>query len=164
MSRYREPAKPGSAYITAEGELCLKKELQTLWSDERPRVTQSVSEAAAQGDRSENADYLYGKKRLREIDRRIRYLTKRLEVLTVVREPPADTGKVYFGATVVLQDVNGRSLQFRLVGPDEIDLRSGAVSVDSPVGQALLGKTGGSDIAITTPSGKTVYTIRSIRY
>ena len=103
MSRYRPPQKPGSKYITAEGEKVLQAELQQLWKVERPVVTQSVSEAAAMGDRSENADYIYGKKRLREIDRRVRYLRKRLEECTVVSGTPDDISKIYFGARVTLQ-------------------------------------------------------------
>src|SRR5687767_3132616 len=117
MSRYLPPAKPMAPYITPEGELALKDELHYLWKIERPKVTQSVSEAAAQGDRSENAEYTYGKKRLREIDRRVRYLRKRLESMTVVRQLPTDLGKVYFGAWVELDD-GDNLVRYRLVGPD----------------------------------------------
>ncbi len=125
MSRYRPPQKPGSKYITAEGEKVLQAELQQLWKVERPVVTQSVSEAAAMGDRSENADYIYGKKRLREIDRRVRYLRRRLEEFTVVSEAPDDISKIYFGARVTLQGDDEELLRYRLVGPDEIDPQRG---------------------------------------
>ena len=127
MSRYRPPQKPGAKYITDEGEKILKEELHQLWKVERPQVTQSVSEAAALGDRSENAEYIYGKKRLREIDRRVRYLSKRLEEVTVVSAPPDDQSKIYFGAYVTLEEDNGNKTRFRLVGPDEIDPRKGYI-------------------------------------
>src|ERR1700685_3757121 len=102
MSRYRAPAPPGSKYITREGAQRLRVELDELWRSERPRVTQAVAEAAAQGDRSENAEYIYGKRRLREIDRRVRFLSKRLDVLTVVTEAPRDGSRVFFGAWVTV--------------------------------------------------------------
>src|SRR5215470_11574334 len=108
MSRYREPQRPGSQYITPEGAQRLKDELDQLWRVERPRVTQAVAEAAAQGDRSENAEYTYGKKRLREIDRRVRFLRKRLEGMTVVDKPPSDLQRVFFGAWVSLAADGGQ--------------------------------------------------------
>ena len=108
MSRYRPPTKPGAKYITKEGEGFLKEELNHLWRIERPQVTQSVSEAAALGDRSENAEYIYGKKRLREIDRRVRYLTKRLEEVQIVSQPPKNRAKIYFGAFVKLKNDHAR--------------------------------------------------------
>ena len=119
MNRYRSPEKPGSQFITAAGAARLKQELDELWKVERPRVTQAVSEAAAQGDRSENAEYTYGKKRLREIDRRVRFLRKRLDGMTVVDKPPSDRKRVYFGAWVTLEDVDGKQTRHRIVGPDE---------------------------------------------
>src|ERR1700710_1896337 len=103
MSRFRPPQTPGSQYITAEGARRLREELDALWRVERPKVTQAVSEAAAQGDRSENADYTYGKRRLREIDRRVRFLRKRLEGMNIVDRPPSDTRRVFFGAQVTLE-------------------------------------------------------------
>jgi len=164
MSRYRPPAKPMAPYITPEGELALKLELQQLWSVERPKVTQSVSEAAAQGDRSENADYIYGKKRLREIDRRVRYLRKRLDTLIVVRQLPGDRNKVYFGAWVELVDERAQNHRYRLVGPDEINPALNFISIDSVLGRALLGKPLDAAVTIQTPSGVHHYVIDRIDY
>jgi transcription elongation factor GreB len=151
-------------YITVEGDQALRSELEQLWRIERPQVTQSVSEAAAQGDRSENAEYTYGKKRLREIDSRVRFLRKRLEVLKVVREPPTDPKKVYFGAWVELEDEKGKSSRYRLVGPDELNPSLGYISVDSVLGRALLGKTRESEVSIQTPAGPREYVIVDICY
>ncbi len=142
----------------------LKDELHRLWKVERPEVTQSVSEAAAQGDRSENAEYIYGKKRLREIDRRVRYLNKRLEEITVVTGPPEDINKIYFGATVTLQNDEEQEFRYRLVGPDEIDPRRGYISIDAPIGRALLGKTVDSQIEIEAPTGRKRYHVIAIDY
>ena len=164
MSRYRPPPTPKSKYLTAEGEQKLKAELHQLWKVERPQVTQSVAEAAALGDRSENAEYIYGKKRLREIDSRVRYLSKRLEEISVVSTLPDDLNKVYFGAWVTLEDDHGQLARYRLVGPDEIDPQRGYISIDSPLGKALLGKTSESDITITAPTGESGYFIKSISY
>ena len=164
MSRYRPPQKPGSKYITAEGEGVLKDELHQLWKVERPEVTQSVSEAAAMGDRSENAEYIYGKKRLREIDRRVRYLSKRLEEITVVTGPPEDIDKIYFGATVTLEDDQQQAFRYRLVGPDEIDPQRGYISIDAPMGRALLGKEVDSEIEIESPIGQKSYHVVAIDY
>ena len=164
MSRYRAPPAPKSKYLTAEGEQKLKAELHQLWKVERPQVTQSVAEAAALGDRSENAEYIYGKKRLREIDSRVRYLSKRLEEISVVSTLPDDLNKVYFGAWVTLEDDHGQLARYRLVGPDEIDPQRGYISIDSPLGKALLGKTSESDITITAPTGESGYFIKSISY
>src|SRR5512139_1300951 len=118
MTRYREPQKPGSKYITPEGARRLSEELDELWKVERPRVTQAVAEAAAQGDRSENAEYTYGKKRLREIDRRVRFLRKRLDGMVVVDKPPTDPSRVFFGAWVSVEDEDGTLSRYRIVGPD----------------------------------------------
>lgn len=164
MSRYRPPQKPGAKYITAEGELALKTELHQLWKVERPQVTQSVSEAAAMGDRSENADYIYGKRRLREIDRRVRYLSKRLDEVTVVSQPPDDTERIFFGAFVTLEDESGNTMRYRLVGPDEIDPKRGFISIDSPMAKALLGKRIDTDIEIETPTGRHEYYVLAIDY
>ena len=164
MSRYRSPPAPKSKYLTAEGEQKLKAELHQLWKVERPKVTQSVAEAAALGDRSENAEYIYGKKRLREIDSRVRYLSKRLEEISVVSTSPDDLNKVYFGAWVTLEDDRGELVRYRLVGPDEIDPQRGYISIDSPLGKALLGKPSKSDITITAPTGEAGYFIKSISY
>ena len=164
MSRYRPPQKPGAKYITNEGEKILKEELRQLWKVERPRVTQSVSEAAALGDRSENAEYIYGKKRLREIDRRVRYLSKRLEEVTVVSAPPDDQSKIYFGAYVTLEEDNGNETRYRLVGPDEIDPRKGYISIDSPLGTQLLGKSIDAELLIDLPTGARKYFVINIEY
>lgn len=164
MSRYRPPATPLAPYITPEGELALKDELRYLWKIERPKITQSVSEAAAQGDRSENAEYIYGKKRLREIDSRVRYLRKRLETVTVVRQLPSDQGKVFFGAWVHLSGDDGNSVCYRLVGPDEINPACNYISVDSVLARALLGKTLDAEVTVQTPSGTHTYVITDINY
>jgi transcription elongation factor GreB len=164
MSRYRPPAAPMAPYITPEGEAALRSELDFLWRVERPQVTRSVSEAAAQGDRSENAEYTYGKKRLREIDRRVRYLRKRLEVLKVVRELPSDVNKVYFGAWVTLVDENDVESRYRLVGPDELDPAKHYISIDSVLGRALLGKGPDAEVTVQTPSGEKQFCILGVAY
>src|SRR3954470_15607998 len=138
MTRYREPTTPGSKYITPEGARRLNKELDELWKVERPRVTQAVSEAAAQGDRSENAEYTYGKKRLREIDRRVRFLRKRLDGMIIVDKPPSDPKRVFFGAWVTLEDEDGVEHRHRIVGPDEFDQAEGYISMDAPLARALM--------------------------
>ncbi len=164
MSRYRPPQKPVSNYITAQGEKKLQEELRFLWKEERPKVTQQVADAAALGDRSENAEYIYGKKRLREIDSRVGFLSRRLDQITVVNRKPDDLSKVYFGASVVLEDDAGKEVKYRLVGPDEIDLQSNAISIDSPLGKALLGKKLDSEVKISSPSGKRRYLVLQISY
>src|ERR1044071_8915369 len=121
VTRYRPTEKPGSQFITAAGAARLKQELDELWRVERPRVTQAVSEAAAQGDRSENAEYTYGKRRLREIDRRVRFLRKRLDGMTIVDKPPSDPKRVFFGAWVTLEDLDGNEETYRIVGPGEFE-------------------------------------------
>ncbi len=164
MSRYRPPAPPKSNYLTAEGETRLRQELDFLWRDERPKVTQQVSDAAALGDRSENAEYIYGKKRLREIDRRVRYLRKRLEDATVVKTLPTDTSKIYFGAWIELEGSDGNTNLYRIVGPDEVGDKPGYVSMDAPLGRALLGKQVDDEVVIVTPGGRTRYYVAAIRY
>ena len=153
-----------SAYITPEGFERLREELQQLWRVERPRVTREVSEAAAQGDRSENAEYIYGKKRLREIDRRVRFLTKRLAELTVVRATPEQEGKVFFGAWVGLEDEVGKLVRYRLVGPDEFNAGSRLISIQSPLGRSLLGREVGDEVSVQRPRGPMTYTVLSIDY
>lgn len=140
MSRYRKPLPWGSPYITAEGEKALREELHQLWKIERPQVTQAVHEAAKNGDRSENGDYIYGKRRLREIDRRVGYLNKRLEQLKVIQEMPTNLGKVYFGAWVTIEDEAGKEQTYRIVGPDEFDLQKNLLSMDAPLARQMLGK------------------------
>lgn len=153
-----------SLLITREGWDALDKELKYLWKEERPRVTQSVSEAAAQGDRSENAEYIYGKKRLREIDRRVRFLSKRLEQLRIVEPDPRQEGRVFFGAWVKLEDDNENIRIFRLVGADEFNPSKNWISIDSPVARALVGKQVDDEITVNTPGGRVTYTVLEISY
>lgn len=164
MSRYRPPRTAGTPLITPEGEARLRAELHELWHVRRPQVTQAVSEAAAQGDRSENAEYTYGKKMLREIDSRVRFLTKRLESLKVVSERPADPGKVYFGAWVTLEDDEGAETRYRIVGPDELDLKLNLISIDSPLARALVGKALDAEVRVQAPNGEQSYYITAIDY
>src|SRR5690606_29589099 len=140
MGRYRPPQPKSSPYITAEGARRLEQELKQLWKVERPQVTAAVHEAAKNGDRSENGDYIYGKKRLREIDRRVRYLSKRLDQVTVVDRIPEQRDKVFFGAWVSLENDTGERRCYRIVGADEIDVEQSYISVDSPMALSLLGK------------------------
>lgn len=151
-------------YITEAGEKCLRAELKYLWKEKRPMVTKAVQEAAAMGDRSENAEYIYGKKQLREIDRRVRYLDKRLEALTVVYDAPQNKSTVFFAAWVELIDDEGRKHEYRLVGPDEIDLNKGFISIDSPMAKALLKKQLNDEVIVKTPKGIRYYEISAIRY
>lgn len=164
MARYRPPRPRGSRYITPEGEQALRAELQHLWKVERPAVTEAVHEAAKNGDRSENGDYIYGKRRLREIDSRVRFLQKRLDELEVVDRPPADTGRVFFGARVTLEDAAGDEYQWRIVGPDEFDLKARKLSMDSPLARAMLGKRLDDEIRVQSPSGEQVYIVTDIAY
>ena len=162
----KEPAAQASRadYITPDGAKRLREELDWLWKVERPKVTQGVSDAAAEGDRSENAEYIYGKKRLREIDRRIRFLTKRLDLLTVVTSPPSSTDRVYFGAWVRLEDEAGEERVYRIVGPDESDAAQGWISLDAPMGRALLGKREGDEVMVRRPAGDATFTILDVSY
>lgn len=164
MSRYRPPRTAGTALITPEGEARMRAELHELWHVRRPQVTQSVSEAAAQGDRSENAEYTYGKKMLREIDSRVRFLTKRLEALKVVSEKPSDPNKVYFGAWVTVEDEDGRESRYRIVGPDELDLKQNLISIDSPLARALIGKALDAEVRVQAPTGEKLLYIVDISY
>jgi transcription elongation factor GreB len=164
MGRWRPPTRPGSQYITLEGANRLRVELDTLWRIERPQVTQAVSEAAAQGDRSENADYIYGKRRLHEIDRRVRFLRKRLDGMVVVDQPPTDPQRIFFGAWVTVEDAKGEERLYRIVGPDEFDMDPNYISLDAPLGRALLGKTLDDDITLQLADGQKTLTITAIRY
>ncbi|HGN1203443.1 TPA: transcription elongation factor GreB [Providencia rettgeri] len=153
-----------SLLITREGWDALDKELKYLWKEERPRVTQSVSEAAAQGDRSENAEYIYGKKRLREIDRRIRFLSNRLDQLRIIEPDPRQEGRVFFGAWVKLEDENENIRIFRIVGADEFNPTKQWISIDSPVARALIGKQVDDEITVNTPGGQVTYFVLEISY
>lgn len=150
--------------ITREGYLKLSAELDHLWRVERPETTAKVSWAASLGDRSENADYQYNKKRLREIDRRVRYLRKRLESVQVVDYNPQQDGKVFFGAWVEVEDDDGKILSFRIVGPDEIYGRNDYISIDSPMARALLKKSVDDEAEVSTPQGNHTWYINAIRY
>ena len=151
-------------YITPHGFRALQQELVRLLRVERPRVTREVAAAAAQGDRSENAEYIYGKKRLREIDRRIEFLTKRLDALHVVSPDPAQAGRVFFGAFVAVEDEEGRRIEYQIVGPDEFDVAAGRISTDSPLGRALLGRSEGDEILVDRPKGRVTFSVVGIRY
>jgi transcription elongation factor GreB len=167
MRRKALPLRPDSQrsnYITAEGYQRLRDEMRFLWEQERPKVTQAVSDAAALGDRSENAEYIYGKKRLRQIDGRLHFLKKRLEALTVVTPSPANTGKVYFGAWVCLESETGNVVRYRIVGPDEIDLDRGMISMDSPLGKALMRREVGETITVQRPIGDLRYRLLAAQY
>lgn len=164
MTRYRPPAAQSSKYITPQGERRLREELETLWREERPKVTAAVAAAAAQGDRSENADYTYGKRRLREIDARVRHLRKRLEGMVVVSQAPSDPQRVFFGARVILEAPTGATRDYRIIGPDEFDQEQGGISMDAPLARALLGKALHAEVSVTLPEGECLYTIIAIAY
>jgi transcription elongation factor GreB len=164
MGRYRPPQPQGSKFITPQGYQRLQKELNYLWKDKRPEVTKAITAAAAEGDRSENAEYIYRKKQLREIDSRVRFLRKRLENMKVVNEKPSDETKVFFGAWVTLEDENGDEVKYRIVGPDEFDYQHNLISMDSPLAKALMGKSLDSDVVVETPQGQKEYYIVAIQY
>jgi transcription elongation factor GreB len=155
-------------YITDEGYRRLADELDRLLRVERPKVVKGVADAAAEGDRSENAEYIYGKKKLREIDKRIEYLTKRVDRLKVVTDvPPEGTRKVFFGAWVELAELSnedGKRTTYRIVGADETDSERGYISIDSPVARALMGKQVGDEVTVRRPKGEVTFEIVSLRY
>ncbi|RKG74108.1 transcription elongation factor GreB [Corallococcus exercitus] len=156
---------PFRRYLTRVGAERMHRELLQLLNEARPKVTAEVSAAAAQGDRSENAEYIYGKKRLREIDRRIRFLSKRLDTATIVNpSEQEDRSKVYFGATVTLEDEAGTRSTYQIVGSDEIDASGGRISVESPMGRALLRKAPGDTVEVRRPRGEIELTLVDIRY
>jgi len=162
---FRRPGSgPASNYITRRGYERIRAELEQLWTVERPKVTQEVADAAALGDRSENAEYIYGKKRLREIDGRMSYLGKRLDELVVVDPEDSGDGRVRFGAWVELEDEDGATVQYRIVGPDEFDIQHGEISMDSPVARALLGKQEGDEVTVKRPKSTIEYAILRVRY
>jgi len=163
MGRYRPPAPESSPYITAAGYHSLQEQLKALWK-RRTGVTRALTAAAAEGDRSENAEYIYRKKELRGIDARIRYLQKRLPVLKVVSEPPSDRQRIYFSAWVTLEDESGREVIYRIVGADEFDPVKGWISIDSPMAGALMQKTLEDEILVHTPNGNSRYCVIDVRY
>jgi transcription elongation factor GreB len=164
MSRRRTERPPRSRYITPQGKRRLQEEYDQLWTVERPKVTREVAEAAAQGDRSENAEYIYGKKRLREIDGRLEFLNKRIEEVAVVVPEDRGDGRAWFGAWVRLADEDGAETHYQIVGPDEFDVEAGRISMDSPVGKALLGKREGDEVTVRRPRGEMVFEVLEVRY
>jgi transcription elongation factor GreB len=164
MSRYRHPQTPGSKYITPEGKKRLTEEFSLLWHVKRPEVTAALAAAAAEGDRSENAEYIYRKKQLREIDSRIHFLKGRLEDVVVVDRAPDDPTRVFFGAWVRLEGEDGTIVEYRIVGPDEFDPDRNFISMDSPVARALMKKTEGDAVTVKRPKNDAVFTIISVSY
>ena len=162
--RYRPPRPKSSAYITPEGHRVLAEELEHLWHVERPRVTQAVSEAAAEGDRSENAEYIYGKRRLRQSDARVRFLTKRLEELQVVDPTKNTSSQIFFGAWVRVEDEEGDEHIYRIVGPDEFDSDKGFISMASPMAKAMLKKSEGDEVLVKRPRGDASLEILAVQY
>lgn len=163
MSRWRPPAPKSSPYITADGHARLEQELDQLWKQRR-EVVAALSAAAAEGDRSENAEYIYRKKQLREMDRRIRYLQKRLPELKVVDQHPVGSEQVFFGAWVTLEDEAGEEVTYRIVGPDEIDPKRGWISMDSPMARALMKKRIDDEVRVRTPEKTDEYVITHVSY
>ena len=165
MGRWRPPPEKSTALITREGHARLKAELDDLWRVQRPEVVKALAAAAAEGDRSENAEYTYRKKQLGGIDRRVRYLGKRLEALRVVDAPPADPQAVYFGAHVEIEDAaSGQTARYRIVGPDETDAKLGWISIDSPLARAMLKKRVDDEFEAQLPGGAARYFIIDVRY
>lgn len=167
MSRQPETpvTPPRPILITPEGHKTLRDELEYLWRVRRPEVTRAVTEAAAMGDRSENAEYIYGKKLLREIDRRVRFLSKRLENMKVVDQKPTDISRIFFGAWVTIEDADsGEELSFRIVGPDEIDTKRNWISIDAPMARAMLKKMVDDEVVVERPAGRAVFYVLRVSY
>lgn len=165
MSRWRPPAEKSTALVTPGGHARLKAELDELWRVRRPEVVRALSAAAAEGDRSENAEYSYRKKQLGEIDRRVRYLSKRLEELRVVDTRPSDPDAVYFGAVVEVEDIeSGECATYRIVGPDETDAAKGWISIDSPLARALLKKRVDDELEAELPGGRRGFAVLAVEY
>lgn len=164
MGRWRPPQKPGSPYITAEGASRLREEVQYLWRRLRPEVVKAITAAAAEGDRSENAEYIYRKKQLGEIDRRIRYLSKRIDIMQIIDRAPADTSVVRFGARITLNSSSEGKVDYRIVGVDETDAQKGFISIDSPVARALLGKSIGDMIEVELPECMVSFEVITVHY
>ena len=165
MSRWRPPSPSSTAIITRDGFEKLKAELDHLWHTLRPEVVKALAAAAAEGDRSENAEYTYRKKQLGEIDRRVRYLSKRIPALKVAEGAPADRDAVFFGARIQLEDVeSGETVTYRIVGPDETDAKAGWISVDSPLARAVLKKRVDDEFEAELPGGRTRFAIVSVEY
>ncbi len=162
MSTEKPPR--AARYITPQGFERIAAEHQRIWTVTRPRVVAEVEAAAALGDRSENAEYVYGKKKLRELDRRLRELSVRMDTLTVVDPKPHPTGRAYFGAWVTVEHEDGEERRYRLVGPDEFDVEAGLISVDAPLGRALLGKKEGDVVQVRRPAGTVEVTLVEISW
>ncbi|HKT30932.1 MAG TPA: transcription elongation factor GreB [Gammaproteobacteria bacterium] len=163
MSRWRPPPPKSSPYITAEGYRRLESEFKRLW-EQRAEVVQALSAAAAEGDRSENAEYIYRKKQLREMDARIGYLQRRMPELHVISDPPPDQLRVFFGAQVTLEDARGTQTVYHIVGADEFDPAAHCISIDSPLAQALLKKTVDDEVKVLTPAGEIRYFVVEVSY
>ena len=164
MGRWRPPPETSSPYITAEGAEALKVELAGLWRLRRTDVVPALSAAAAEGDRSENAEYIYRKKQLAQIDRKIHYISKRLDVIKVVDRSPARQDRVFFGAFIEVEDEQGVRHPYRIVGADETDATRGYISIDSPLARALLGKDLGTSVTVELPAGPAVFELIQVRY
>ncbi len=165
MSAAKPPRPPRPPrYITPEGFRKIAAEHERIWTVLRPPVVAEVEAAAALGDRSENAEYIYGKRKLRELDRRLRFLSERMDELTVVDPKPHPTGRAYFGAWVSVEDEAGEEQVYRLVGPDEADAPAGRISVEAPLGRALLGKAEGDVVRVQRPAGTTTVTVLEVRW
>lgn len=164
MSRWRPPAPGSTAIITPEGMQVLKVELDHLWREVRPEVVRALTAAAAEGDRSENAEYIYRKKQLGEIDRRVRYLSKRIPSLRVIATIPTDPDTIYFGAVIELEDSEGNGYRYRIVGPDETDAVTGQISIDSPLARAALKKRVDDEFSAQLPGRLATFVVTAVRY
>jgi transcription elongation factor GreB len=165
MSRWRPSSPLSTAIITRAGFVKLKAELDKLWHTVRPEIVKALAAAAAEGDRSENAEYIYRKKQLSEIDRRIRYLSKRIPLLKAVDGRPTDTHAVFFGAQVELENLdNNAMVRYRIVGPDETDAKQGWISIDAPLAKAMLKKRLGDEFEVMLPNGPAHFAIVAINY
>ena len=164
MTRYRPPQPKSSPYITAEGAARLRDELDRLWRVERPEVVRALADAAAEGDRSENAEYTYRKKQLGGIDRRVRHLRRRLAVLKVVDRSPAGIQQVFLGAWVTIEDEAGAESRFRIVGPDEFDHAPGYISMDAPLARALMRRSAGDEVTLELAAGTRTYLLLEVSY
>jgi transcription elongation factor GreB len=165
VSRWRPPPEKSTAIITRAGYERLRAEFNELWKVRRPEVVRALSEAAAEGDRSENAEYIYRKKQLGEIDRRVRYLGKRLETLKVAGEKPSDPSAIFFGARIELENADsGQLVRYRIVGPDETDAALGDISVDSPLARAMLRKRVDDEFEVELPLGRTSFVVVAVDY
>jgi transcription elongation factor GreB len=163
MAPPKKPPRP-PRYITPDGFKKISAEHQKIWTVLRPKIVAEVEAAAALGDRSENAEYIYGKRKLRELDRRLRFLSERMDELSVVVPERHPSGRAFFGAWVTVEDDDGEERVYRLVGPDEFDVPAGLISVDAPMGRALLGKGKGDELTVQLPNGTVALTVVSVAW